>query len=398
MFCKFSVSAFHLLIIKRFMLVFLGFGIFLGVSVPARAQFDIPLGEEEEEIIWEKHDSITGIFSVKFPTKYQYRILPFRYNHRNTAFSVEIVSSLSGNATIKKGKSIMVRATQTFGGVIPLWLAKQILDREAKRYAESAAVTGGKVMTNDDIVHNEFPGKDLYILYTNSAGQKHGMRIRIYMTNYAKVEQVMTGSAASMFSYIADDFFDSIVLYDGLKKLDEPRPFGTNWTEYTSPNNVFTVKLLPTNPDYTPKPPQFSANATQERMSFKFVDPVVKEDVYYDVYSYRLENDIDFELAKRLLFLRHVKKYIENASIEGLSTTASIESAANIITTRLIIEPPEDKDYLSTLLLKLYYRGNTMVVQEVLSSTNHSVAGFPKLLRDSLTFHPERYKHTPPSE
>lgn len=382
---------------KLFLFLLLGFSVLFTTPPRAKAQFEIDaeLEKQNKKEEWEHHLSLSGIFAAKFPQKYKYKLYPFRYNKEKIAFSTEIVSSLDGN-TENKDKNILIKAVQTFGDYISIKQAKKILEQEADRYVKSAKKMGGAVLVNEEVEHNKFPGRRIYITYSDNE-EKFGIRIRIYMTEYAKVEQVLTAPANVMYSYRADDFFDSLKLFDGITKLDEPVEFAKGWTEYTSNNKAFTVKLPPTNSDYTPSPPEFSVSPTKEIMHFKIIDPVVGETVFYSVYSYKLKSKISYDMAKRILFTQHVKKYVENASIESLETKSSINNHIYDMSARLIIAPPKNRPYLSSLLLKMRYAGDSAVVQEIVSSANHASTGLPDLLlSETLTYQPENYV-APPS-
>ncbi len=363
----------------------------------SNAQFEITIDKKEkkEEKEWERHMSISNVFESKFPQSYKYKIFPFRYNEEKIAFGVEILSTLDGTVPAKN-KSIFIRAVQTFGDPIDLWKAKKILDQEAAIYVRSAKKIGGTILTNENIDHNDFPGKNIYITYY-ADGKKYGIRIRIYMTNYSRVEQVLTGSAKTLFSYRSDDFFNSLKLYDGITALEEPKKFAEGWTKHTAKNKIFTVKLPPVNSSYTPSPPKFVVKPRKECMKFLFYDPVINETVFYNVYAYKLKKKIDEKLAKHILFSQHIDKYVDNLSIESLNMKNTVKDGVNVMGIRLIIAPPKDKPYLSSLLLEMRYSGDIVVVQEITSSANHTRNGFPDMLYKMLEFHPEKYKEPPAS-
>ncbi len=391
MISSFHVKTFFSGSIKFCLFAFLTLNILCTMPFIAAAQTGSSAVEETTNDEWERHLSLSGIFEVKFPQKYKYKLYPFRYSDEKIAFSVEILGSLDSNDE-NSDRNVMVNAVQTFGEYITLRQAKSILAREVAKYALSAKKIGASVLAKEDIESRGFPGKRLYITY-NDNGKKYGMRIHIYITEYAKVEQVITAPADVVYSYRSDSFFDSLKLYDGITTLEEPVEFAKGWEEHTAKNATYTVKLPPQNSVYTPYPPQFSITPAMETMRFSFVDPVVEETVFYNVYSYKLKNNIDYDTAKRILFSQHVKQYAESASIENFETKSSISNHIYEMNSRMIISPPEDKPYISSLMLKIFYAGDTAVVQEILSSGNHTKAGLPDLLfNEILTFHPERYK------
>ncbi len=384
---------------KLFLFLLLGLSILCIEPPCAKAQFEIDaeLEKQRKKEEWEHHLSLSGVFETKFPQKYKYKLYPFRYNNDHIAFSAEILASLDGSKE-NNDKSILIKAVQTFGDSLSLRRAKIILNQEAAKYVRSAKKIGGAVLVNEDIKHHDFPGKRVYYTYFDG-DIKYGMRIRIYMTDYAKVEQVLTAPANVMYSYRSDDFFDSLKLFDGITKLEEPKDFAKGWNTHTSNNKAFSVKLPPVNSDYTPNPPKFIITPTKETMYFRIIDPVIGETVFYNIYSYKLKKQISYDLAKRLLFSQHVKKYVENASIESLDTKSSINNHIYDMSARLIIAPPNNRPYLSSLFLKMRYAGDSAIVQEIVSSANHTASGLPDLLlNETLTYHPEKYRAPKPSD
>ncbi|MGN7438052.1 MAG: hypothetical protein ACTHOO_05340 [Alcanivorax sp.] len=376
---------------KKHLLYFLiAFSLFIP-TLSAQAQF--PEEADEDEVKWERFESLTGVFDTKFPQQYKYKVFPFRFNEHTVAFSTEIISSLDGKEATKD-KSILIKATQTFGEPLTRSDVKKILNQEVQRYAQSVRSIGGTVLTNEDITYKEFPGKRLYITYYEN-GEKYGIRIRIYLTDYSKVEQVLTGPAQTMYSYRSDDFFDSLKLYDGITQVEDPMPLGEGWNTVTSKNNIFTTKLPPRNFDYTPLPPSFKSSSTRDTMNFEFFDPVRNENMFFGIYAYKFKNKATYERAKNILFASHVTKFVQNASIDSLKTENSIVDGVNIMSTKLIITPPKKFPHINTVLLEARYKSDTVIVQEILTNAGHSRSGFPKLLLDLLEFHPEKYSYTP---
>tara|TARA_R110001592_G_scaffold27763_16_gene102812 strand:+ start:14541 stop:15893 length:1353 start_codon:yes stop_codon:yes gene_type:complete len=350
-------------------------------------------GAKDEGTKWERFESITGIFSTKFPHNYRYRVFPFQFNKNTVAFSTEIISALDGKE-VTKDKSILIRAVQTFGDRMTGRDIKRILDRETRKYAQSVRAIGGTVLTNEDATYKNFPAKRLYITYIEN-GEKFGMRIRIFLTDHSKIEQVLTGPAETMYSYRSDDFFDSLKLFDGITHLKEPKDIGNGWRQISSKNNIFTVTVPPKNTDYTPVPPRFRTSQKREAFNFQFIDPIREETMFYNVYSYKLDSKVTYENAKSLLFANHITKFVKNASIDSLKTENNIIDGVNVMTTKLIITPPTNLPYINTIFMEVHYKDDTIVVQEVMASAGHARSELPSLLMDTLKFHPEKYSYTP---
>lgn len=371
----------------KFLLILL-FGL-----LPTNSYGQFQIEEDENEIKWERFESVTNIFTTKFPQKYKYKLYPFRFNENTVAFSAEILSSLDGRE-ITEDKSILIKAVQTFGPQLTGREIDKFLDREATKYAQSVKAIGGTVLNNDDIVFNNFPGKNIYITYRHK-GIKYGIRIKIFITDYSMVEQVLTGPADTMYSYRSDDFFESLKLYDGITTLDEPLEFAKGWDDISSKNNIFTVKVPPRNSEYTPVPISFKSSAKKDSVYSEFYDPVRDESFFYSVYSYKTGSTATYENAKSIMFANHITKFVKNASIDSLKTENTIVDGVNMMSIKLIITPPKKYPYINTVFLEVRYTGDTVVVQEILSSSEHTHSGLPNLLLATLKFHPEKYNYKP---
>ncbi|PCI99282.1 MAG: hypothetical protein COB14_06675 [Alphaproteobacteria bacterium] len=351
--------------------------------------------KKKQKLEWLLHKSITKTFEAKFPQKYKYKIFPFQFNKDKFASSAEIVSSLDGDTESKREKSVLIKVTQTFGSELTYREMKKILERTANRYVLSAKSINGVVLTNKDIKHNGFFGKDIYISY-KTKNEKYGLRIHLYMTNFSKVEQVLSGPSHTMYSYRSDDFFDTIILYDGIMTKKDI-PLGYGWIDYTSKQNIFTVTLPPKNKDYTPIPPKFTTKGKTEAMTFMVFDPVTEQNLRYNVYSYRSDKKYSYSDVKTLVFARHVSKFVQNVSSESLNVKNMTINDADAMKTKLVITPSERYPNISTIYLEAQYKGNTLIVQELLSSAKHAKSELDKTFFSMLKFHPEKYGTKPPA-
>ncbi len=385
--------------VKLVLLLFIGICVLCVNVHGATAQSGSKKGKTQEIEItnnskntakWEHHVSLSDVFSVKFPREYKYKIYPFRFNREDIAFSIEILSSLKGEDD-EDEKTFSVKAVQTFGAAINQKQADILLDNIVAKYQKYIEESGGYSLANEDINYHNFPGKKIYYAYFEN-GKKYVMRVHVYITDYSKVEQILTAPASTIYSYKADSFFDSLKIFNGITKLEKPTAFAKGWKKYTSNNKTFTVKLPPTNMDFTPVPPSFKITPTTEIMHFKIVDPVLEESVFYDIYSYHFKDRVSPDFAKQLLLTRHIKKYIKNVSTNHFSLKSYLDGNVRYMSTRLSIPHPKNIPYLSRLLLKIQYIGNFAIVQEVVSSANHAASGLPDLLlNETLEYHPEKY-------
>ncbi len=345
--------------------------------------------KKDDKIHWEIHKSITNIFETKFPKKYKYKVFPFQFNKDTVAFTLEIVASLDENKSQKKEKSILVKALQTFGEELSYREVKESLEREVYKYEQAAKAMGGKLITNKDVKHDGFLGKNFHISY-KSKGVKQNLRIAVYMTNYSKVEQVLSGPANTMFSYKSEEFFNSMELHDGITKKENP--IGVGWVDYTSKNNIFTAVLPPKNSDYTPVLPKFSANPKRGKMRFQIYDPVRMKNVQYNIYSYKNNKKFSNKQIQSILFSGHISKFVKNAGADNLKTENTVVDGVTTMRTKLIITPTEELPDITTVFFEAKYKGNILVIQEFLSGNAHANSKLNRTLFSLMKFHPEKYK------
>lgn len=341
-------------------------------------------GDEDKK--WEYHKSITNIFETKFPKEYKYKIFPFQYNEDTIAFSAEITAKL-GNSSGPREKTILIKAVQTFGAEMGIKTAKNSMENLAKVYVESAKQSGGIVTTNEDTEYNGFFGKKIHVTYSEG-NDKIGLRIFIFMTNYSRIELVLTGPANTMYSYRSNDFFNSVRLFDGITKQENP--IGIGWTDYTSPNGHFTAKLPPVNAEYAPYPPTFTNSDLQEHMKFTIFDPVVNEDAFYNVSTYKTAEPATKKNAVNILMGQHVAKFIDNAQEDSLTIEEkNYKDGETVLKTQLIFSPKEEIPYLNTAFYEVRFKGNTVIVKELSCGPKHAPSGLHRNLFNLTNFHPQ---------
>ncbi len=345
--------------------------------------------KDENEIRWEMHRSVTKIFDIKFPKKYKYKIFPFQFNNDTIAYSKEIIGSLDNKTKATKDKSLMVKAVQTFGSPLSYRDAEQILNATVRKYSMSAKELGGEILINENKKYDGFLGRNIYISYLND-GKKFGLRIKVYLTDYSKVEQILSGPASSMYSYRSDDFFNSLVLHSG--RVKQENPLGVGWVKYPSKSNIFTAVLPPKNSNYTPNPPNFTIKDNVEVMNFVINDPVLQNNVRYNIYSYKGVSDFSYESVKSALFAKHVSKFVKDADLDSLKTENKTYKKYKSMKTKLIVTPTKKYPNITTIYLEARYNGDILVIQEFLCGRKHTNSGLNETLFSLMEFHPKKYE------
>lgn len=347
------------------------------------------LSSELAKLDWALHKSATGTFEVKFAREYQYRVFPLQINEDTLVFSSEISADLkSSNPDIYNSK-IIVKAVQTFGQFFVEEGIKEVFEKTLQEYELTAKAIGGKVTQDLEIKHRGFPGKEIVISYQQN-GEPYGMRIRIYLTDYSKVEQVLTGPAHVLYTYRAQDYFDSMTPRDGITRVKGLEP-AYGWKTYTSPNKVYSIKLPPKNKDYTPREPEFSFRGASDFMTYYVTDPIHKQNINLNIRSYAARGSLSIENIKKLILANHVSKYVKNAAKNALKLERFTKDGVVYMKAKVGVNAPPNMPYANTLSIHAMFKGSHAIVAEYLSTTNHAQTEFDEMLFSQIDFHPENF-------
>ncbi len=342
----------------------------------------------KRQIEWSFHESISYMFDTKFPKDYKYRIFPFQFNENTIAYGGEIVSTIDAEKPEDK-KDFVVKFIQTFGDELSAPRAKYILQKAAFRYESIAQSMNGELITNEDINVKGFLGKNLYVLYTEN-NQKYGLRVKIYVTNYGIVEQALIAPSRSIFSYKAEDFFNSIFLYDG--RVTSEAPIGTGWEDHQAKTKTFTATLPQKNSYFMTDAPVFSMKKHNEVMNAVINDPVLENNAYFNISSYKMSAPLTQNNAQILIFKNHIKRFAEKAAASSLNYEATKrEDGTVILKTTLIISPTAKTPHVDTVTVEAQYKGDTIIVQEFVSSSSHARSDLAKTLFSLTKFTPENF-------
>ncbi|MBI1301138.1 MAG: hypothetical protein GC137_05700 [Alphaproteobacteria bacterium] len=347
------------------------------------------LSSERAKLDWALHKSVTGAFEVKFARDYQYRVFPLQINQDTVIFSSEISADLkSSNPDIYNTK-IIIKTVQTFGQFFAQEEIEEIFKNSVREYEITATEIGGKLTQDLEIKKDGFLGREIVISYQQD-DKPYGMRIRVFLTDYSKVEQVLTGPAHVLYAYRAQDYFDSLFLKDGINRHPElEQAYG--WKKYTSPNKIYSIKLPPENIDFTPKEPELSIRGASDFMTYYVTDPIHKQNVNLNIRSYVARGPLNFESIKTLILSNHISKYVQNASKDSLNLERYTEDGVVFMKAKVGVNAPKNMPYANTLSIHAMFKGNYAVVAEYLSTLNHSQTEFDEMLFSQIDFHPEKF-------
>ena len=381
--------------------------LFLSSNVVAQGGESVPLENNANETKanknenkWESHESVTSTYTSKFLKKYKYNVFPFQFNNSDVAYSSEVYAKLDSESDT--GKSIFIHSVHTFGEEMSGKRAKETLDRYVFKYKSMAKSLKDEIIKSESENHNGYLSRQLYITYLedknkiSSFENRTAIRINLYATNFAIIEQIVTGPTSDMYSYSVDDFFKSIKLHDGIAASNAP--IGVGWVAHTSPNNVFTIKTPPINKDYTPKKPSGKATKSRDRFIYEIVDPVVGKSIYYNTTSYKLNSRPNLSTAREILISNHISKFVKNLAGSELSFKEIKKDGITTYETSIVVTPRQSLPYVSKLVYSIDVKNNFLLVKEFYTGIHHYHSGIEKTFFDLTEFHPEKYKYTPPEK
>lgn len=351
--------------------------------------------EQKHIIDWELYSSDSGVFNVRFPIDYKYKIYNILVNDSSSAYAEEVVASLASELSPDDIKNYLVEMHQTLGKPLAASQMRKYLDNDAKTYEALAKQNNGELVTNEDFQHFGFLGKNIYITYTDSSlGENalQALRVSILYTNTAKIQMVLTGSPRGMYSQNNNSFFESIRLSDGHGKpsIDKKE----NWEKLSDANNIFSLVIPPRHAIYRPDPVRYKLSKRISSAHTIFYDPIINQKMFYNVYAYKIGTPIKDKMVKKIIFSQHISKFVTGAQEDSLKLTFSTKNQDSVASTQIIIEPKEDIPYVDAVRLRASYRDGYIVVQEITGSQNLALGDFSTVLLESLEFHPENFKET----
>lgn len=351
--------------------------------------------KEAEKASWELYSSDSTIFNLRFPKEYKYKLYSLFLNDSSSAFSEEVVGTTESDMQPENRKNLLVQLDQTFGSPLTINKMKVFLNDEAKKYEKFAKDNNGMLVTNDDLQHLGFLGKDLYLTYTDrliDEKNKLALRVRILYTDTAKIQMVVSGNTSGMYSFNTNNFMESIRLSDGYGPGLKLKT--TNWTHLTDPNNIFTLVIPPKHPSYRPDSPRYKLSKRISSAHVIFYDPVANQKMFYNVYAYKIGAPVNKKMVRKLLFSQHIGKFVNGAPEDSLKLTFNEKNGYTEASTQLVIEPKKEIPYVDAILLRAAYKDQTIVVQEMSGTQGHAFGDLSNTIMENMEFHPEKTVET----
>jgi hypothetical protein len=344
---------------------------------------------------WVQYQSESGVFSTRVPAEHQAKVSSMAVANKRAICSEEITAVLDQRPYRNILKSYIVKVDQTLGPGLTSSAIDTLIQRELDLYDDFYTAQGGKIKTKEPQTILGFPGGVLQMTYVDpKLGEQH-VRMRVLFSGSTRLEQIVTGPEETLNSYKTRDFFKSLTFSDGLSITKHL--LDTTWPPKDSALGLFTINVPPVTDPFFPQAPIEKHSKNVESMTFVFKDPVRNESLYYNVYGYRFSRDLILQNAETVLKKNHVLKYKVDPEKIRFKITKD-ENKRQIIQTAFNITPPPDFPFLQTVNLRGVVVGQSMLVQEVVSSQDLALSPFAETLIQVVKFHPEAYHEPAPEQ
>jgi hypothetical protein len=104
-----------------------------------------------------------------------------------------------------------------------------------------------------------------------------------------------------------------------------------------------------------------------------FHDPVRNEKIFFNVYGYQFDSELNFDGVQEVLNKRHILK--QRGTAKGVKFAKGItegdengENKFPFVETTYAIQPMKDYPYIKAVKLRVFFVGKTMLVQETMTS------------------------------
>jgi hypothetical protein len=344
---------------------------------------------------WTNYESPSGVFMVRIPEGYTAATMQFMVGDERAAHSEELSSLIDQRPYKNTMKSYIIKFDQTIGPSLTSNDVAQILAEEFNGYINYYKKMEGVVRTRiTDGVAGHWGG-EIMISYRDPTFGVQSIRSRVLFNETTRLQQIVIGADDQMNSYATRDFFDSLVFESGVSKVEES--VREKWLTMESPTGMFTM-LYPDvlAPPYYTVEPKAQWDDKNEVVSISFNDPVRNEKIFFNVYGYRFNSDLDYASVQEVLTKRHIMK--QRSSAKGVRLNKGIGTGKEedgmvkfpFMETSYSIRPLKDFPYVTSVRLRAMFSGKTMLVMETMTSNALFTSPLVENLMSFVNYQPNK--------
>ncbi|MGB4107146.1 MAG: hypothetical protein WBK55_05050 [Alphaproteobacteria bacterium] len=352
---------------------------------------------------WLIFQSPSGVYEARFPEGFKSSSARFLINDNRAVHAEETTAIVDQRPYKNTLKSYIIKFDQTFGPELNANNVSQLLSEEFRNYIDFYEPMGGVLVNQNMEGYNGHWGGEIQISYKDPEYGEQSLRARILYGNDTRLQQIVIGTKDLMDSYATRDFMQSLIFDPGVSIVKGL--VREQWLTMESPTGMFTM-LYPGEkaPPYFTAPPISNWDKKTEVVVAVYHDPVRNENVYFKVYGYQFDNDLDFAAVQEILTKRHINKYRQ--ATKGIRFNKGISSGNEkkgmlkfpFMETTFPINPPKDHPYISTVRLRSFFSGKNLMVMETMTSDPLFASTLVDNLMGFVNFQPDKiHEATKPS-
>ena len=334
---------------------------------------------------WHVYESESGLFTLRIPMGVEENISTFRIAPNVVTQIGKAFKSVDNKPYRDTKRHYIIRYEQGLGRKLGDDHIGEMIIKALDDFAAHYSKMNGKVRKRKDLIYQySDPGGEITISYQDPNLGEQFVRARIFFTDHGKIEQILIGEHGTMDSFTTRQFVDSMQIKDGYRAISGD--IREEWTQHDSPLGIFTAYLPDKQAPYVPGDVKISQSGSGERISIRFYDPLWKEMIFYNIYGYQFNQNLNYLRVENILknqhVLRHRFKYgdIEMKRLVG-------ENGIPIVTSDYPINPPEGFPHVDQVKLHAMFSGNKILVHEIMGSYPFVNSEFMGFVSSNVEFH-----------
>ncbi len=334
---------------------------------------------------WVSFSSATGGYDVRIPSNHSVDN-SFMYIGKDVVVSSEeLAAKIDQRPFYNSVQTYVVQYDQTFGVPMETKEMEKTLKNKINFFEDLYKANGAILNEKNIQKYGSLLGADLYMSFEDPEFGLQSVRIRSLIRDVSIITQIITGPDDIMYGYKSENFLRKIIYKDGLTVKEGN--IADNWKYEISPLAIFSFPVPEKGEKFFTKNPLIRNSDNFEFVSLTFEDPMRQQNMFFNIYGYRFDQDITFESAEKILILKHISK--QKSNYVDVRFSKKTESDRGVITTKYNIVAPEGFPEIEFVTLSAEFSGPYMIVKEVLASKYHINAEFAKNLPNSVVFHPD---------
>ncbi len=339
---------------------------------------------------WMHFKSKTDLFGMRIFDNVKEEVYSFRLNNRQVAQHGQAVSTFDQRGFKSVVKNYIMKYEQTLGYNLSAQDVANLLKKELDLYEAYYTNLNGVLRDRkDSFLKYGYPAGEIYVRYEDPELGEQSIRISVVYTETTKFQHILSGPDDMMTAFKTRKHYESVSLKNGYA-LDRGS-IQDDWLPITSPLRLFTVYLPEQNGPYYPQKHTVSNSKHIERVSAVFRDPILNQQVYYNVYAYVPNGEVNMARAESITTERHIKRHRLSADGLRFNRLAVPEGELPIATIGYDIRAPKGKPDVRWVKLRVTYAEDKVLVHELLGPRRLVESPFFDYVVSNVKFHPQLY-------